>query len=166
MQFSNNNVTFSALESFAAGKAWTLTSGNGVKTVYVRYRDLAGNLSPSFSDTITLDTTNPVLSGVSDSPDPFRPRNGQTTTIRLTLSDNLSGTCTVEVRIQNSSGVLVNTLTKTVSCPTGGAAGSVVWDGRNSSGAIVPNGTYTYRVRGTDNALNRSSIVSGTVGVR
>ncbi|MBI3609850.1 MAG: FG-GAP repeat protein [Nitrospirae bacterium] len=166
MQFSNDNVTFTTLEPYAASKAWTLASGDGLKTVYVRYADAAGNLSPSVSDTIILDTTRPVLSGVSDSPDPFKHHLGQTTTIRFTLSDNLSATCVVDVRILNSSGVLVNTLTKTVSCPSGGAADSIVWNGRNSTGALVPAGTYTYWVRGTDNALNPSNIVSGKVGVK
>jgi hypothetical protein len=42
----------------------------------------------------------------------------------------------------------------------------VVWDGRNGAGVIVPDGTYTYRMRGTDNAQNGSSLVSGTVRVR
>ncbi len=166
MQFSNNGVTFTAPESYATSKAWILSSGDGLKTVFVRYADAAGNVSPRASDTITLDSTRPVLSGVSDSPDPFRPRNGQTTTIEFTLSDNLSETCSVEVRVFSSSGVLVRILTSTASCPSGGAAGSVVWDGRNGAGAVVPDGTYTYRIRGRDNALNASNLVSGTVRVR
>jgi hypothetical protein len=166
MQFSNNNVTFTALEPFVASRAWQLSPGQGLKTVYVRYTDIAGHLSPSLSDTIMLDTTPPGLTGVSDSPDPFRPGNGETTTIRSTLSDNLSGTCTVEVRILNSSSVLVNTLTTVASCPSGGAVGSIVWNGRDSSGALVPNGRYSYQVQGIDQALNRSSVRGGDVRVR
>jgi fibronectin type 3 domain-containing protein len=166
MQFSNNNVTFSPLEPFATTRAWQLSPGQGQKTVYVRYTDVAGHLSPSLSDTIMLDTTPPSLTGISDSPDPFRPGNGQTTTIRFTLSDNLSGTCTVEVSIRNSSNVVVNTLTTTAACPSGGAAGSIVWDGRDSSGALVPTGRYSYRVQGIDQAQNRSGARGGDVRVR
>ncbi|MEW6681847.1 MAG: Ig-like domain-containing protein [Nitrospirota bacterium] len=166
MQFSNDNVTFTALEAFATSKAWTLTSSNGLKTVYVRYTDTAGNVSPSLSDTIMVDGTNPVLSGVADSPDPFRPSRGETTTIEFTLSDNLSETCSIEMRIFSSSNVLVRILTSPASCPAGGAVGSLVWDGRNGGGVIVPDDTYTYRMRGTDNAQNGSSLVSGTVKVR
>jgi hypothetical protein len=166
MQFSNDNVTFTALEAFATSRAWQLSPGQGLKTVYVRYTDIAGHLSPSLSDTIMLDTTPPGLTGVSDSPDPFRPGNGETTTIRFRLSDNLSGTCTVEVSIRNSSGVLVKTLAQTASCPSGGAAGSVVWDGRDSAGALVPAGRYFYSVQGIDQALNRSSVRGGDVRVR
>ncbi|MEW6681846.1 MAG: HYR domain-containing protein [Nitrospirota bacterium] len=166
MQFSNNNVTFSPLEPFATTRAWQLSPGEGQKTVYVRYTDVAGQLSPSLSDTIMLDTTPPSLTGISDSPDPFRPGNGETTTIRFTLSDNLSGTCTVEVSIRNSSNVPVNTLTTTAACPSSGAAGSIVWDGRDSSGALVPAGRYSYRVQGIDQAQNRSGARGGDVRVR
>ncbi|MGC2423221.1 MAG: hypothetical protein WA666_02575, partial [Nitrospirota bacterium] len=43
-------------ETYAASKAWTLSSGNGLKTVYVRYMDGAGNISATYTATITLDT--------------------------------------------------------------------------------------------------------------
>ncbi len=59
MRFSNNNITYSTVESYAATKAWTLTTGNGTKTVYVKFKDTAGNWSVAFSDTILLDTTAP-----------------------------------------------------------------------------------------------------------
>jgi hypothetical protein len=166
MQVSDDNVAFTTLEPYAASKAWTLASGDGLKTVYVRYADAAGNLSPSVSDTVTLDTTRPALSGVSDSPDPFRHHNGQTTTIRFTLADNLSGTCNVQVTIVNFSGAIVTTLTKAVSCPPGGAADSIVWDGRGSTGSLVPSGNYGYVVRGRDNASNLSNLSGGKIGVR
>jgi hypothetical protein len=58
MRFSNNNNTWSPWEPYANTKSgWDLTSfgGNaneGQKTVYVQYRDLAGNGSQSFQDVI------------------------------------------------------------------------------------------------------------------
>ena len=61
MQCSNDNVTYSAAEAYATTKAWTLTSGDGTKTVYVKFKDTAGNWSGAFSDTITLDTTAPGI---------------------------------------------------------------------------------------------------------
>lgn len=48
-------------ETYSAEKAITLTSGDGVKTVYVKVRDDVGNESASASDTITLDTKVPVV---------------------------------------------------------------------------------------------------------
>jgi len=54
MQFSNNNVDWSAPENFITSKGWVLSDGSGIKTVYVKYKDGAGNWSSSFSDTIEL----------------------------------------------------------------------------------------------------------------
>jgi hypothetical protein len=56
MQFSNEGASWSNWEAYATSKSWTLSSGDGQKRVYVRYRDNAGNISSSYSDTIILDT--------------------------------------------------------------------------------------------------------------
>lgn len=61
MQFSNNNSTWSTAETYATSKAWNVTSGDGAKTVYVKFKDSMGHWSGAFSDTITLDTTAPVI---------------------------------------------------------------------------------------------------------
>lgn len=61
MQFSNDNVTWSTPEAYATTKLWTLTSGDGTKTVYVKYKDVAGNWSSPVWDTIILDTANPTV---------------------------------------------------------------------------------------------------------
>ncbi len=61
MQFSNDNAAWSGWEDFAASKAWTLSAGDGAKTVYVQFKDAAGNSSTAtISDGITLDTTPPT----------------------------------------------------------------------------------------------------------
>jgi len=62
MQFSNDGVTWSTLETYSTTKTWTLDSTEGTKTVYVKYKDVAGNWSAGFSDTITLDATPPLIS--------------------------------------------------------------------------------------------------------
>jgi hypothetical protein len=59
---------FSAVDPFSDDIAFTLSSGDGTKTVCVQYKDLAGNLSTSYTDTIFLDQTNPTID-VSHSPD-------------------------------------------------------------------------------------------------
>ncbi|MBU3925111.1 SH3 domain-containing protein, partial [Patescibacteria group bacterium] len=41
-------------ETFAVSKAWTLTLGEGIKTVYAKFRDAAGVASSAVFDTITL----------------------------------------------------------------------------------------------------------------
>lgn len=54
MCFSNDGVNYSNPEPYAIFKDWTLSSGDGNKKVYVKYKDTAGNWSTGYSDTITL----------------------------------------------------------------------------------------------------------------
>lgn len=61
MQCSNDGTTFSTPEAYATTKTWTLTSGEGTKTVWAKFKDAAGNWSAAVSDTIVLDTTAPTL---------------------------------------------------------------------------------------------------------
>jgi len=65
MQFSYDGVTFGAAIAYNTTTLYTLPSGDGLKFVYVRYVDGAGNVSLVYSDGITLDTTPPgVPTGV------------------------------------------------------------------------------------------------------
>ncbi|MDQ4143996.1 MAG: hypothetical protein M3198_09685, partial [Actinomycetota bacterium] len=52
MRFSNDRTLWSAWEPYAIGKSWTLSNGAGTKTVYVQYRDHAGNVSAVAQDSI------------------------------------------------------------------------------------------------------------------
>lgn len=63
---TNDNATWSSWEPCATSKSWTLTLGDGAKTIYVQYRDHAGLTSPLYQDTITLDTTNPTANAGND----------------------------------------------------------------------------------------------------
>ena len=60
MQFSNDFVTWTAWENYAASKAWTVSSGNGTKTVYVKFQDKAGLISVAYNDTIILSIPAPA----------------------------------------------------------------------------------------------------------
>ena len=60
MQFSNDNITYSTPEPYGTIKARTLTSGDGTKTVYAKFKDNAGNWSSAYSDTIILDQNPPT----------------------------------------------------------------------------------------------------------
>ena len=163
MQVSNDGVfDTEPWEPFTTTKSWTLLSGNGARTVHARYQDGAENFSVRYSDAIKLDTSKPQVSGASDSPDPFFHHAGGTSTIAFTVSDNLAGTCKVELKIFDASNVLVTKIVGTgVSCPSGGAAGSIAWNGKNGSGSLVPAGIYGYKIQAIDKALNRSAIVAG-----
>lgn len=60
MRLSNNNVNWSAWEPYTTLRAWSIDPGDGVKTVYVQFRDYAGNASGSFAASIILDITAPA----------------------------------------------------------------------------------------------------------
>ncbi len=73
MKFSNDGVNWSDEVPYASSQAWVLAEGDGVKTVYVNYKDAAGNwMSAPASDTITfmLDTDGDGL------PDSWESTNG------------------------------------------------------------------------------------------
>ena len=63
MRLSNDGVTFSPYQPFAAAAAWTLPEGNGDKRVYAQFKDGAGNKSAIVSDTITLGTPSQDTTG-------------------------------------------------------------------------------------------------------
>jgi hypothetical protein len=56
VQYSNDGTAWSDWEGASATKSWTLTSGDGTKTVYFQIKDNAGLVSSTYSDTITLET--------------------------------------------------------------------------------------------------------------
>jgi hypothetical protein len=56
MSFSSDGVNWSDWQSFSSFVQWQLTSGDGVKTVYGRFKNNTGLLSAVVTDTITLDT--------------------------------------------------------------------------------------------------------------
>lgn len=53
MQFSNDGVSWSESRPYAGVARWTLSSGYGSKTVYVRFRRSDGTWTTAFSDTIS-----------------------------------------------------------------------------------------------------------------
>jgi len=56
MNISNTlaDLSTATIEAYTSSKAWTLLSGDGTKTVYVVYRDGAGNWGSAVADTIDL----------------------------------------------------------------------------------------------------------------
>ena len=99
MRFSNDNSTWSTWEAYATSKAWTLTSGDGTKTVYVQFKDAVGNVSTTYSDTIILDTALPTGS--------ISINNGASTTtvtgVTLTLSCTDSGSGCAEMQFSTDN---------------------------------------------------------------
>jgi hypothetical protein len=60
LRLQNCGGTWAAWEAFDWTKPWTLSSGDGTKSVCVQFRDLPHNTSTTYQDTILLDTTAPT----------------------------------------------------------------------------------------------------------
>ncbi|OIP07240.1 hypothetical protein COS66_02520 [Candidatus Berkelbacteria bacterium CG06_land_8_20_14_3_00_43_10] len=62
VRFSEDpTLTDAAYSAIASPLGYTLSSGDGTKTVYAQFKDIAGNESAIASDTIVLDRTTPTL---------------------------------------------------------------------------------------------------------
>ena len=143
MRFSNTGTSFSAAEAFAATKAWTLTTGAGTKTVYVQYKDAAGNWSAAVTDTIVLDTTAPTVSARTVS-------SVTASAATVTWTTNEPATSQVDYGLTTSYG---STTPLDASLVT---AHSVVLSG------LTANSTYNYRIRTVDAAGNTTVTANGT----
>ncbi len=67
MRFSNDAVNWSAWETYLSIKKWTLSSGDGTKTVRVQFRDSSGNESEFYSDSIILAANRPKTFAIKSS---------------------------------------------------------------------------------------------------
>ncbi|MEW6407174.1 MAG: FG-GAP-like repeat-containing protein [Patescibacteria group bacterium] len=86
MVSENSDFASSSWESYSADKSFTLSSGDGEKTVYVKFGDGSGGQTQAVSNSIILDTTAP---STSVAPRAARYKNIQTVT--LTSQDSGSG---------------------------------------------------------------------------
>jgi hypothetical protein len=141
----SNTTTCSAWTSFAPTKSWTLSRGNGIKTVRVWFRDKWRNANPTpYSDTILLDTAAPKNGTVKGIPG-----DTQVTLNWSGFSDALSGVGSYKVVYAMGSFPLY-------SC----SSGTVIYTGTDTSFIHTgrTNGTtYSYRVCAIDKAGNISS---------
>jgi murein DD-endopeptidase MepM/ murein hydrolase activator NlpD len=76
-------------ESYSALKPWTPEGDDGIKTVYARFRDSAGNVSVSAEDSFALDTQ-PPFGGIAIDQRVVGP-DTINTTVYLGAEDNLEG---------------------------------------------------------------------------
>ena len=116
MRFSNDGTTFSAYQPYAVTAPWTLTSGDGAKTVYAQFKDADGNQSAVVSDAVTLelpDTKSPTASKLT----PKKNAKGVkvTTKVKVKASEALKGSTvnakTVFLKAKGSSKKVKATVT-------------------------------------------------------
>ena len=148
MRFRNESDDWSAWQSYAASKAWTLSAGDGAKTISVEYKDAASNVSVgTISDTITLDTTIPLIDNVSAPAISDR----ASITISYAASDALSGIKKVTLWAKKGANGTWAATTKTSTA----ASGSLVYTADEDD-------TYFFGIVAEDNAGNVSAAPSGS----
>jgi hypothetical protein len=135
--------------------AWTLPGPDGPKTVYVQWRDAAGNWSAVSSDDITLNTTDPTAPTKPGVPSHAIFGSGRFgVPVRVTWAastDNVGGSGLADYHLQYR---IDGGLYQTVANPT-----------TNGYSIDLSNSAHTYqfRVRARDNAGNFSPFSYGAV---
>jgi len=143
--YSNfNDVTW---EPFSATKAVVLLSGDGIKTVYAKFRDSNGHESPTYNDTIILDTAAPT----ANTPTTTSSTNNIQPIWGWVASVDTNGVKQYHLTLKNSLGSILCTDTVT----------STSW--QVPFGCILLEGTYYLELRAEDNPGNTSAAATGSV---
>jgi len=90
-------------KTFSPTRTWTLTSGDGTKTVYFQIKDNAGLISETYADTIVLDATIPHIETPSREPaGDVQP--DQSVKVSANVTDALSGVKNVTLYYSLNNG--------------------------------------------------------------
>ena len=156
-----NDVAFTdrSWESYSTSKEWTLTSGDGTKTVYLKVKDRAGKVSDIVSDSITLDTTNPT--GLS-----IQINSGQTYTNSSIVTLTLATTGAAKMQFSNdgttwSSWESYSTEKTGWALSSGEGTKTVYFKAKDTAGNVATNVTDTITNDTTAPAI--SSVSSGGI---
>ncbi len=141
-------------EAYSTSKSWTLTSGDGTRTVYVKYLDEAGNASSCASDDITL------LPAPPPDPSSFTATVDQST--QITVSWNSGGGTTDKFQVAYQTGS-----TAPADCETGTVVSHSTIGTSTSTAITVSAATdYAFRVcaRDTYGQLSNGVTANATTG--
>ena len=89
MRFSNDILTWTAWEPYSTNKVWVLSGGDGIKKVYVQYKDNVSYTSESIERSIILETVAPAGSVSINSGEAST--NSTFATLALSCNDPTSG---------------------------------------------------------------------------
>ena len=144
---NKNDLSDGIWEAFTTNKDWIITSGSGLKTVYYKLRDFAGNVSLLYSDTITLDIVAPTGSILINDNNDYT--NSINVELTINASDNINGSGIYQMMISNNSSF------------TGGS-----WEDYSitkSWGLTIGDNTKTVYIKFRDYLGNTSSVYSDSI---
>lgn len=147
MYLSNDNVTWVKYPYTERVEDWILSDVDGIKTVYLKISDKAGNISDVITDTIFLDTTKPFANIAINNGDSFTP----TRDVMLTLTYSDVGGSGV-----NKIKVMEGDREYTLPAPTPNSPVTIPW-------TLDFGVVRTVSIVVTDRAGNVSNIVSDTI---
>lgn len=134
VRYSNDGTWDTELwESPSPSKTWSLTQGDGAKTVYFQVNNVLGMASPTYSDSIILDTTPPTATIAS----PSEGEKTQSSTVTVTWSGSDSGSGLEKFEVKLDSGIWISK----------GVSAAHTFTG-------LSDGSHSVLVKATDNAGN------------
>ncbi|MGB9911096.1 MAG: LamG-like jellyroll fold domain-containing protein, partial [Microgenomates group bacterium] len=141
----NSDFSGSSWESYTTSKVFSLSSSEGSKTVYVKFKDNAGNISAVFSDSIILDTSGPT--GV----------------ITINNGDNYTSSRIVTLSI-SASDIFASVLQMKISENSNFSA--AVWESYTATKSYTlssSEGTKTIYIKFKDSLGNESEVYSDSI---
>ncbi|HOD41553.1 MAG TPA: FlgD immunoglobulin-like domain containing protein, partial [Candidatus Wallbacteria bacterium] len=130
---------------------------DGTYTFEITGTDAALN-STTVTTTVQVDNTGPVINIISATPTPFAPDSIdpalRAVDVKYILND-ARVSCTTEVTVKTRIGAIVKSLGAGMVLPTG-VLQTAKWDGKNTLGQIVEDGTYGVYIFAVDQAGNPS----------
>ncbi|MBN2449687.1 MAG: chitobiase/beta-hexosaminidase C-terminal domain-containing protein, partial [Lentisphaeria bacterium] len=160
MAFRNAGGAWTALEPYAGERAWTLTGGEGTKTVSARFVDEVGNVL-EIEDTVVLDETAPASTPL---PAAAYGPGSWPGAVTGTAADALSGVASVEVRCTRlSDGFRWNGTTWAAEESWLPATGTTAWSLGLAVGNLLHGESYEAASRATDAAGNTQPMPAAAV---
>ncbi len=148
--------------SYSGSVSYTLSSGEGSKTIYAWYKDAAGNVSTTASATITYDTTVPTVTISSPTSSSTYTSTSSTISLGGSASDSSSGISSVSwSNNRGGNGTATGTASWTISSISLSSGDNVITvtakDGANNSGTDTLQVTY-----GTGSTISAPTVSTGS----
>lgn len=132
---------------------------NGSYSYRVTFTDLYGNYGTAYQGTVIVDTLIPVVSQITDTPDPFLPTGTNLSTITFNLSEKSK----VNLKIYSPNGALFMDLLSNKELAA--SINKVTWNGKDKYGKFGADGYYKYSITAVDFAGNTSVSQAGQIRV-